>query len=159
MGSEMCIRDRCGPGGRGRKGCQSLLAHDHLQAAGGGTLRLPPRRPAAVAQPSQQGHLVADAQRVEGNLRSQKPAAQSQRLNPSNSQLRCRPVRSPRTTSRRAVRPAQLADAPCAPHGFAGRLPFSCRIPEFLLEAPRIRQLGSNFRAGLQRVLCRKAGA
>ena len=70
------------PGGRGREGRQSLLAHDHLQTAGGRTLCLPPRYPAAAAQPSEQGHLATDAQGLEGNLRLRRtrrpvPAAES----------------------------------------------------------------------------------
>ena len=96
---------------RGREGGQSLLTDDHLQTAGGRTLCLPPRYPTAAAQPSEQGHLAADAQGLEGNLRSQEPAAQSQRLKLTNSQLT------------RFARPDQLHPTSRTPHGVAGRLP------------------------------------
>lgn len=67
----------------GREGCQPLLADDHLQTAERRTLCLPPRHPAATAQPSQQRHLATDPQRVERNLRPEESAPQSERLSPA----------------------------------------------------------------------------
>jgi hypothetical protein len=101
----------------GEKGGQSLLAHDHLQTAKRGTLRLPPRHPATTAQSSQQRHLAADAQGVEGNLRVKEPTAQSQRLNPTAAR------------SRRVAPSVKLSAPRPAAHGSAGRLPTACLDP------------------------------
>jgi hypothetical protein len=73
-----------------------------------------------AAQPSEQGHLAAHAQGLEANLRSQEPAAQSQRLNPTDARLS---AVSP------FARPVQLPDAPRAPHGSAGRLRLNGNSP------------------------------